>query len=82
MHSREKSQFEPMRSGLWLVIDLIDDLLERGYDAETSYELVSLRGATIDLLYRWRKLEQEHVAQEKRLRNREMRPKGPRLPAA
>lgn len=41
---------------MWLVIDLLDDLLEHEKREEQLIELHALRDGAMDFLFRWRKL--------------------------
>lgn len=45
------------RDALWLVIDVLDDLLERNADGLDHEQLAALRGGVLDLLFGVRRAE-------------------------
>jgi hypothetical protein len=58
---KDRTAFEPLRQGMWLVVDLVDDLLEREEDQETRQVLLEMRGRALDLLGTWRAFQAEHT---------------------
>lgn len=53
---------EPARSGLWLVIDIVDDLRDRYDDPNLLAALQEIRNGALDLLHEIRKLERGVVS--------------------
>lgn len=58
MHSPERYDYDSLRSGLWLVLDLIDDVLEFADVRERhGRALHEIRANVVDVLFDVRHLE-------------------------
>lgn len=58
-HSPDLVAFKSLRSGLWLVLDLLDDMLEADIDPVFIEQLRALRGEVVDVLFGTRSLENQ-----------------------
>lgn len=61
VHRSSTVNFEPVRQGLWLVIDIIDDLKEWDFEDDLIIQLGYCRDRVMDVLFLMRRIELDTI---------------------